>query len=274
MHTFPQKRPISTSLLSIDCQKNYKIPSHRSFNGKEKDPESGFHYYGARYYWSELLTGWLSVDPMADKYPGISPYNYCMWNPVTIIDPDGQDTIISYNTQKPYLTKIKSRTDLGGYKEKLKRYEDNKAIASYARNNYKEPSDIVHVFMHGDPSSVELGNGESFGAKELYMFIFSKSPHMQYNEINNNTSLVVLHSCSTGQGETSIAQQLSQESSSLIVMAPSDLLSSENGGETVLNNGKWNVYKGGRLVRQYEGTYRTPEQMKKLAERVQNELQQ
>jgi hypothetical protein len=29
------------------------------FNGKEKDYESGFHYYGARYYWSEVLTGRL-----------------------------------------------------------------------------------------------------------------------------------------------------------------------------------------------------------------------
>ena len=44
-----------------------------SFNGKEKDWESGFHYYGARYYWSEVLTGWLSVDPLADKYPEIIP---------------------------------------------------------------------------------------------------------------------------------------------------------------------------------------------------------
>ena len=58
-------------------------------NGKEKDYESGFHYYGARYYWSELLTGWLSVDPLANKYPGISPYNYCSWNPVKLVDPDG-----------------------------------------------------------------------------------------------------------------------------------------------------------------------------------------
>lgn len=31
--------------------------SHSTFNGKEKDYESGFHYYGARYYWSEVLTG-------------------------------------------------------------------------------------------------------------------------------------------------------------------------------------------------------------------------
>jgi RHS repeat-associated protein len=62
-------------------------------NGKEKDYESGFHYYGARYYWGELLTGWLSVDPMADKYPSISPYAYCVWNPAKLIDPDGREAI-------------------------------------------------------------------------------------------------------------------------------------------------------------------------------------
>ena len=61
-----------------------------TFNGKEKDHESGFHYYGARYYWSELLTGWLSVDPMMDKYPSVSPYAYCIWNPIKLIDPDGR----------------------------------------------------------------------------------------------------------------------------------------------------------------------------------------
>ena len=61
--------------------------------GKEKDWESGFHYYGARYYWSELLTGWLSVDPMIDKYPNISPYAYCAWNPVKLVDPEGEEPV-------------------------------------------------------------------------------------------------------------------------------------------------------------------------------------
>ena len=37
------------------------------------------------------MTGWLSVDPMADKYPSVSPYNYCAWNPVKLVDPDGRD---------------------------------------------------------------------------------------------------------------------------------------------------------------------------------------
>ena len=69
--------------------------SHLNSNGKEKDYESGFHYYGARYYWSELLTGWLSVDPMMDKYPSLSPYNYCAWNPVKLVDPDGREVYIT-----------------------------------------------------------------------------------------------------------------------------------------------------------------------------------
>ncbi|MAQ40791.1 RHS repeat-associated core domain-containing protein [Mesonia oceanica] len=58
------------------------------FNGKELDQETGNYYYGARYYdpkWSV----WLSVDPMAEKYPGWSPYNYTLQNPVNFTDPTG-----------------------------------------------------------------------------------------------------------------------------------------------------------------------------------------
>ena len=63
----------------------------QSFTGKERDSETGFSYFGARYYDSDILTGWLSVDPMADKYPSLSPYNYCAWNPIRLVDPDGED---------------------------------------------------------------------------------------------------------------------------------------------------------------------------------------
>ena len=61
-----------------------------SFTGKERDSETGFSYFGARYYDSDILTGWLSVDPMADDFLYISPYNYCNWNPVKLVDQDGE----------------------------------------------------------------------------------------------------------------------------------------------------------------------------------------
>ena len=59
-------------------------------SGKEKDSETGYHYFGARYYNSDLSL-WLSVDPMSDKYPSLSPYNYCAWNPMKLVDPDGAE---------------------------------------------------------------------------------------------------------------------------------------------------------------------------------------
>ena len=61
------------------------------FTGKERDEETGYSYFGARYMDHELMTMWLSVDPLSDKYPSISPYAYCAWNPIRLIDPDGRD---------------------------------------------------------------------------------------------------------------------------------------------------------------------------------------
>src|SRR5690554_1004914 len=60
------------------------------FNAKELDAETGNYYYGARYY-DPKLSIWLSVDPLAEKYPDWSPYNYTLQNPINMVDPDGRD---------------------------------------------------------------------------------------------------------------------------------------------------------------------------------------
>ncbi len=59
------------------------------FTGKERDVESGFDYFGARYYDSRIAR-WMSVDPLAGKYPEIAPYVYTHNNPINRFDPDGK----------------------------------------------------------------------------------------------------------------------------------------------------------------------------------------
>ena len=59
------------------------------FTGKERDSETEYDYFGARYY-SSTLSLWLSVDPLAGEYPNLSPYAYCANNPIKNIDPDGK----------------------------------------------------------------------------------------------------------------------------------------------------------------------------------------
>ena len=60
------------------------------FNSKELDEETGLYYYGARYL-NPTNGMWLSVDPLFEKYVGMSPYNYCAGNPVKLVDPDGRE---------------------------------------------------------------------------------------------------------------------------------------------------------------------------------------
>jgi RHS repeat-associated protein len=69
-------------------QKTTSWSSPYTFSGKEKDAETGYGYFGARYYDSGLSI-WLSVDPMSDERLWLTPYNYCQNNPIILIDPDG-----------------------------------------------------------------------------------------------------------------------------------------------------------------------------------------
>ena len=64
------------------------------FNAKELDEDTGLYYYGARYY-NPRLSIWYGVDPLAEKYPSLSPYVYAADNPVKYIDPDGRDFILA-----------------------------------------------------------------------------------------------------------------------------------------------------------------------------------
>ena len=74
---------VHCSLYIVHC------PSY-TFSAKERDPETGLSYLGSRYYSSDLSI-WLSVDPMAHKYPSLSPYVYCANNPVKLVDPNGEE---------------------------------------------------------------------------------------------------------------------------------------------------------------------------------------
>ena len=71
-------------------QRNTTWNAMYTFSAKEKDAETGYSYFGARYY-SSYLSVWLSVDPMAAKYPFLSSYVYCADNPVKLVDPNGME---------------------------------------------------------------------------------------------------------------------------------------------------------------------------------------
>ncbi len=81
-----QYLPYGESFVEQRDAANYYTPY--KFSAKEKDEETGYSYFGARYYMPELSI-WSAVDPMTDKYPSMSAYMYCAGNPIRFIDLDG-----------------------------------------------------------------------------------------------------------------------------------------------------------------------------------------
>ncbi len=69
-------------------QGGYRHNNPYKFNGKELDEETGLYYYGARYY-DPKVSVFLSVDPIASKFPFQSPYVYAAANPIRFMDING-----------------------------------------------------------------------------------------------------------------------------------------------------------------------------------------
>ena len=124
------------------------------FGGKELDRSYGLDFYDfeARAY-DPVLMRFTSVDPLATKYPWISPYAYCGNNPISRIDPDGKDwymnqsngelyynkdftnKIITYNEQEYIRVGDNSMMgDMGKVTEKAYNFNESSTLAN--NNNY------------------------------------------------------------------------------------------------------------------------------------------
>ena len=145
-----------------------------TFTGKERDEETGYGYFGARYMDHELMTMWLSVDPMADKYPSISPYAYCSWNPVKLVDPDGRDFETIVDHEKKTITIRAQFYMCAGSEEQRKAFQ--KAInewnscefevsfpgAEKGSDNYRVCFDINNSNGEGPSNYVSFISDEDF----------------------------------------------------------------------------------------------------------------
>lgn len=78
---------------------NYK------YNGKELDRTYGIDLYDYSARFMEPALGrFTTMDPMAEKYYSISPYTYCLNNPIILID---------HNGKWPSLKTIKQKINIG-----------------------------------------------------------------------------------------------------------------------------------------------------------------
>ncbi len=95
------------------------------YNGKEKQTtennDAAFCLdwldYGARFY--DAWAGrWWSIDPLAEKYSSLSPYNYVANNPLSNIDPNGMAFASTHTDENGKVIRVFEDGDLGVYRHK------------------------------------------------------------------------------------------------------------------------------------------------------------
>ena len=166
-------------------RKSFYLTAHIfTFSAKEKDKETGFSYFGSRYYNSDLSI-WLSVDPMASKYPHQSNYVYCSNNPIKVIDPNGEDewevnevgNIRCIHNDKPdrlYAVSGTQKGEWGERKSDVKPLDVDKSImntlqsrdenTSFSAMNKREQMDNLFDFL-ADNTNVEWTQISTHDAK-------------------------------------------------------------------------------------------------------------
>jgi len=142
--------------------------SRYTFSAKEKDIETGYSYFGARYYTSDLSI-WLSVDPMSDKYPNMTPYAYCANNPVILVDPNGMDIVIegdqkdaAYNSMQQGTNLTLERDENGNISASGDPQNDHDQMLLDAINNH----DVTVKINASEDNNENPGGGAAFMGTE------------------------------------------------------------------------------------------------------------
>ena len=139
------------------------------FTGKERDASTGLDYFGKRYY-DSFRGQWLEVDPLADKYPGWSSYNYVENNPIRHTDLHGdsvkyQGTKNQINMMQSWVSKLKSTS------------------GRYVVNRLEQMPQIVRLKVGNSHNLLEHGNTNN-------SFIINKDKSGNIKYIYYNGSMI------------------------------------------------------------------------------------
>jgi len=127
------------------------------FTGHERDDEVGLDYMVARRY-DPALGRFMSADPHADNYPGISPYVYVANNPLLFIDPDGRDYVLIFDEKNKTVT-----ITANFYTTEQGKESANAAIAFWNEQSGTHDVDGVEYTVNFDLNVIEADQGDIAG---------------------------------------------------------------------------------------------------------------
>jgi RHS repeat-associated protein len=161
--------------------RNFNSPDYRfGFNGKENDNEvkdNGNSYdFGVRMY-DPRLGRWLSIDPLAAKYPELSPFIFTKCNPIIFIDPNGEDTYLIIYGAPSDNPVLKTHNQGDNFKQSAE------VLQATLRSSgmLKETDAVVVVYARTEEEFVQAVNAQYESGKIAQLDVFSHGSNYSIN---------------------------------------------------------------------------------------------
>ncbi|MDR1859702.1 MAG: hypothetical protein LBR06_02115, partial [Bacteroidales bacterium] len=161
---------------------------------------------------------WTTPDPLGEKYPGWSGYNYCLGNPIIFVDPEGKD-VWEINGTGEIVKRIKDKTqdafymvakdDNGKYQRTFTTDAEGNKTYNSVSFDYGTVTDTQKAGWFSDNTTSFSTTTETAGA-DLFKF-FADNTKIEFGLINtqDNGSLVMTNHKENKVGVSMAAQKLS-----------------------------------------------------------------
>jgi hypothetical protein len=115
---------------------------------------------------------WLSVDPMSDKYPSLSPYCYTADNPVVLVDPNGEKVYIVGDAADEATEQLENKTS-----SNFKLLRDNEGNLTYEGKAKSFTDKKIKKMIDDEKITVNLvaNNSDKFIAQDCKEYNYYKN---------------------------------------------------------------------------------------------------
>ena len=139
---------------------------------------------------------------MADKYPSISPYAYCAWNPLKLVDPNGREIDVSALSEEMQKRLVKCLGQITGLSLAVENgllvsTGENSGISVYSKYAQSDLLSAIDddetIYLYNSDDYGLVGDWGDYNEKSIYLSATLHKGNEDYDALTEGLGMAFMH---------------------------------------------------------------------------------